>query len=135
MAATNRPDLIDPALLRPGRFDRLVFVGAPDRSSRAKIFEIHMKGMPLAEDVNIDELADITEGYVGSDIAALCREAAMLALREKRNSKQVEMHHFRGVLKKVKPTIDETITDYYERVREKFKGGTPLEARSYIGYR
>ncbi|UZE92165.1 MAG: CDC48 family AAA ATPase [Methanosarcinales archaeon] len=135
MAATNRPDLIDPALLRPGRFDRLVFVGAPDRSSRAKIFEIHMKGMPLAEDVNIDELADITEGYVGSDIAALCREAAMLALREKGNSKQVEMRHFRGVLKKVKPTIDETITDYYERVREKFKGGTPLEARSYIGYR
>ncbi len=135
MAATNRPDLIDPALLRPGRFDRLVFVGAPDRSSRAKIFEIHMKSMPLAEDVNIDELADITEGYVGSDIAALCREAAMLALREKGDSEQVEMHHFRGVLKKVKPTIDETITDYYERVREKFKGGTPLEARSYIGYR
>jgi len=135
MGATNRPDLIDPALLRPGRFDRLVLVGAPDKFSRAKIFEIHMKNMPLAEDVSIDELADITEGYVGSDIAALCREAAMLALREDIESKQVEMRHFREALKKVKPTIDENIMSYYERISERFKGGTPVEARSYIGYR
>jgi len=135
MGATNRPDLIDPALLRPGRFDRLVLVGAPDKLSRTKIFEIHMRDMPLAEDVSIDELADITEGYVGSDIAALCREAAMLALRENIESKQVEMRHFREVLKKVKPTIDESIMSYYERIKERFKGGTAVEARSYIGYR
>ncbi|MEM0330496.1 MAG: AAA family ATPase, partial [Archaeoglobaceae archaeon] len=80
IGATNRPDILDPALLRPGRFDRLVYVKPPDRKSRLSIFRIHTKNMPLAEDVDLEELAEITEGYVGADIEAICREAVMLAL-------------------------------------------------------
>ncbi len=75
IGATNRPDILDPALLRPGRFDRLVYVRPPDRKSRLAIFRIHTKNMPLAEDVDLEELADMTEGYVGADIEAICREA------------------------------------------------------------
>lgn len=82
IAATNRPDIMDPALLRAGRFDRMVLVGAPNRSGRINIFKIHAKNIPLEDDVNLEELADMTEGYVGADIESVCREAVMLALRE-----------------------------------------------------
>ncbi|MCD5409762.1 MAG: CDC48 family AAA ATPase, partial [Methanocellales archaeon] len=135
IAATNRPDMIDPALLRPGRFDRMTFVGAPSKSSRVEIFKIHTADMPIADDVEINELADVTEGYVGADIESLCRESVLLALREDFDSSHVEMRHFREALKKIRPTINESINGYYERIQEQFKGGTPVEARSYIGYR
>ncbi|MCD4808164.1 MAG: CDC48 family AAA ATPase [Methanococcoides sp.] len=82
VAATNRPDMIDPALLRPGRFDRLIYVRSPDKEERTKILEIHLSGKPIAEDVRLEELAELTEGYVGADIEAICREAAMMTLRE-----------------------------------------------------
>ena len=82
IAATNRPDIIDPALLRPGRFDKSVFIGPPDKESREAIFGIHTKDKPLDEDVNIGELAEITEGCTGADIAAICNEAVMTAVRE-----------------------------------------------------
>lgn len=82
IAATNRPDSIDPALRRPGRFDREIEIGVPDRSGRKEVLQIHTRGMPLAEDVNLDHLADITYGYTGADIEALCKEAAMRALRK-----------------------------------------------------
>lgn len=82
IAATNRKDLIDNALLRPGRIDRLIYIPAPGEEGRAEIFKIHLKNKPLAEDVDINELAKQTEGYSGADIEAICREAAMLALRE-----------------------------------------------------
>ncbi len=81
VAATNRPDVVDPALLRPGRIERLIYVQPPDQKERETIFRIHLEGKPLADDVNISELADITHGYVGADIDAICREASMLALR------------------------------------------------------
>lgn len=81
IGATNRPEALDPALRRPGRFDREIAIGVPDRNGRKEILEIHTRGMPLAKDVNLDELADITYGFVGADLAALCREAAMAALR------------------------------------------------------
>ncbi|MGZ8933010.1 MAG: CDC48 family AAA ATPase, partial [Halobacteriota archaeon] len=81
IGATNRPDMVDVALLRPGRLDRLVYIPPPNASSRAQIFAIHLLGKPLAEDVDIEQLAKETEGYVGADIEAICREAAMLALR------------------------------------------------------
>jgi transitional endoplasmic reticulum ATPase len=81
IAATNRPDAIDPALRRPGRFDREIEIGVPDRDGRKEILEIHTRKMPLAEDVNLDELADLTHGFVGADLEALCKEAAMHALR------------------------------------------------------
>ena len=82
IGATNMPDLLDPALRRPGRFDREITIGIPDRDGRLKILEIHTRGMPLAEDVSLARLADITHGYVGADLEALAREAAMSCLRE-----------------------------------------------------
>jgi transitional endoplasmic reticulum ATPase len=81
IGATNAPQLIDPALRRPGRFDREINVGVPERNGRREILEVHTRGMPLAEDVSVDKLAEITHGFVGADLAALCREAAMVTLR------------------------------------------------------
>ncbi|MDI6639407.1 MAG: AAA family ATPase, partial [Methanocellales archaeon] len=82
VAATNRPDLVDPALLRPGRLDRLIYIPPPGERERKQIFQIHLRDKPLADDVDIDVLAKQTEGCVGADIEAICREATMLALRE-----------------------------------------------------
>ena len=81
IGATNRPNAIDPALRRPGRFDREIELGVPDKIGRKEILQIHTRGMPLEKDVNLDELASFTHGYVGADLAALCREAAMKTLR------------------------------------------------------
>jgi len=82
IAATNRPDLVDPALLRPGRFDRLLLIPAPDLAARKQILQIHTKGKPLAKDVDLDEFARRADGMTGAEIAGLCNEAAMLAIRE-----------------------------------------------------
>ncbi|RLG42682.1 MAG: AAA family ATPase, partial [Thermoproteota archaeon] len=81
IGATNRPNALDPALRRPGRFDREIEIGIPDRNARREILQIHTRGMPLADDVDLDRLAEITRGYTGADLAALCREAAMKAIR------------------------------------------------------
>ncbi|MFH7860041.1 MAG: CDC48 family AAA ATPase, partial [Candidatus Aenigmatarchaeota archaeon] len=105
IGATNRPDLIDPALLRPGRFDRVLYVPPPDEKARLQIFKIHTKEMPLAKDVSIEELAKITEGYTGADIEALCREAALTAARENIEAKEINAKHFMEALKKVKPSV------------------------------
>ena len=114
LAATNRPDLIDSAVLRPGRFDRLVLVPAPDKKARLEIFKIHTKGMPLAKDVDLNALAAETEGYVGSDIAALCREAAMLVLRRDIKGKEVKMADFRKVMNRIRPSVTKEIEKNYE---------------------
>jgi len=114
LAATNRPDLIDSAVLRPGRFDRLVLVPAPDKKARLEIFKIHTKGMPLAKDVDLDALATETEGYAGADIAALCREAAMLVLRRDIKGKEVKMADFRAVMEKIRPSVTKEIEKTYE---------------------
>lgn len=224
IGATNRPDIIDSALLRPGRFDRLVYVGPPSAEGRVSIFKIHtryseledklgrmLKGlnvtldkkahvvelfdllkpytnlqvkaicgvaeeiaskeqdsgqvtlkhfkeaikkvkadpellskvkpdgtpeeaqpfyqgvMPLSIDVDFHELADLTENYVGSDIEAVCREAAMLALRENFEARMVEMRHFREAIKKVKPTMNDMVKGYYQGIRDHFKGGISKE--------
>ncbi|TAN35319.1 MAG: AAA family ATPase [Candidatus Methanoperedens sp.] len=229
IAATNRPEIVDPALIRSGRFDRLVFIGPPGREGRIEIFKIHLKNLSrettvfnwgnvpgndnnmlikfltedlgidrvdyvkttrnetekiirvinearsveivldenkefatfkfndgrtynlhvrkdngqyiiydekkLSDDVNIEELADLTENYVGADIESLCREAVMLALREDFNIKKIEMRHFRAALKKVRPALVEGMIEYYEKLQEQFKGGIKQEQKSYIGYR
>jgi transitional endoplasmic reticulum ATPase len=103
IAATNRPDILDPGLVRPGRFDRHIKVDTPDEESRLAIFKVHTKDMPLAEDVKLSRLAKNTEGYVGADIEAVCREAAMLTLREDINSETVSMKFFEKAMEKVKP--------------------------------
>jgi transitional endoplasmic reticulum ATPase len=81
VAATNRPDMVDPALLRPGRFDRLVKISTPNLEGRKQIFEIHLKDAPLAEDVSIEDLAKETEGFSGADIASICSESKLIAIR------------------------------------------------------
>jgi transitional endoplasmic reticulum ATPase len=132
IAATNRPDIIDPALLRPGRFDRLLYVPPPDRDSRIQIIKIHTRKKPLAEDVTIEELADHTDGYTGADIASLSSAAVMLALREyvskypdpKESDKRLQelrihMHHFEEAMKKIRPLSTQELK-MYKRISEEF---------------
>jgi len=105
IAATNRPELLDPALLRPGRFDKLVEVPAPDEATRLAILKVHAAKMPLAKDVDLKVLAKKTEGYSGADLEALCREAGMFALREKQDAKEVNKTHFDKALQAIRPTL------------------------------
>ena len=107
IAATNRPDMIDPAIMRPGRIDRNVEVEVPDLEARRKIFEVHTHDMPLADDVDLDVLADKTDGYVGSDIESVCREAGMDALRNDIDTEEVTMKDFDTAIDDVKPTATE----------------------------
>ncbi|SMO42738.1 CDC48 family AAA ATPase [Halorubrum cibi] len=123
IGATNRPDMIDPALIRSGRFDRLVMIGQPDQEGRERILEIHTGDTPLAPDVSLREVAEITDGYVGSDLEGIAREAAIEALRDDDDAEEVEMKHFRRAMESVRPTITEDIMSYYEEVEREFKGG------------
>ena len=111
IAATNRPDIIDPGLMRPGRFDRHIKVETPDEESRLKIFEVHTNEMPLADNVKLSKLAKRTEGYVGADIEAVCREAAMLTLRENMDAEKVDMKAFNDAMEKVKPNAFKQAND------------------------
>lgn len=121
IGATNRPDLLDSALLRPGRFDRIVLVSVPDKKSRKEIFDVHMKNMPIAKDVKVAELVEKTEGYVGADIEAVCREAAMLTLRDNMESKDIKMKYFNESLKKVRPSASKDIEAMYEEFHNTFR--------------
>lgn len=121
IAATNRPDILDPALLRPGRFDRIIMTPAPDKNGRFAIFTVHTKPMPLASDVNIEELAEKTEGYVGADIEAVCREAAIFMLRENIDAKEVTKQAFEKALQKVRPSVTKEILESYKELEEYFK--------------
>ncbi|MCS7364204.1 MAG: CDC48 family AAA ATPase, partial [archaeon GB-1867-035] len=119
IAATNRPDIMDPALLRPGRFDRIVYVPPPDFKARLEIFKIHLKNTPLDKDVDLEKLAEKTEGYTGADIEAVCREAVLIALREEFTIKPVSMKHFEKALEVVPPSLrPEDIRKYEEIGRE-----------------
>jgi transitional endoplasmic reticulum ATPase len=118
IGATNRPDIIDPGLLRPGRFDRLLLIPAPDSVSRLEIFKIHTKDMPLAKDVSLDDLAEKTIGYSGADIDALCREAAMIALRDDINVKEVRKMHFDRAMVEARGSLTEDVMKYYKKVKE-----------------
>ena len=115
IAATNRPDILDAGLMRPGRFDRHIQVKEPDEDARISIFEVHTKGMPLADDVDIKKLAKNTEGYVGADIESVCREAAMLALRDDLEASEIPYKYFKQAIEKVKPGFkdqDEQLVQY-----------------------
>ena len=99
MAATNRADVLDSALMRPGRFDRQIGVDLPDLRGRAQIFHVHLRHIKTTEDVNSDVLAELTPGFAGADIANVCNEAALIAAR--RNKTGVEMDDFNYALDKV----------------------------------
>ncbi len=120
IAATNRPDIVDPALLRPGRFDKLLLIPVPEKASRLKILEVHTKGMPL-EKVDLDALADRLEGYVGADIENLCREAGLTALRQNRKAAKVTMEHFERALATVRPSTDKETMKHYESQAQELK--------------
>jgi transitional endoplasmic reticulum ATPase len=113
IAATNRVDIMDPALLRPGRFDRHVKVGDPDEEARLAIFKVHTKDMPLADDVDLEYLAKNTEKYVGADIEAVCREAVMLTLRNDLKAEEVKMKYFKKAMKKVKTEEKVDMVQYH----------------------
>jgi len=121
IGATNRPDMLDPALLRPGRFDRLIYVPPPDEDTRYKILKIYTKNMPLADDVNLREIAKKTQYYSGADIEALCREAAMMALRRDINAENVKMEDFERALEKVGASLNERIVKAYEEMAKKLR--------------
>src|SRR5216110_1249492 len=142
IAATNRPDIIDSALLRPGRFDRLLFVPPPDLEARKQIVRIHTRKTPLAEDVNLDELARKTDGYTGADIASLANTGVMLALREhiskakdpedaKKRAKglKVAKRHFDEALQKIKPMSSAELK-MYERFSEQFSDSARPKLRT-----
>jgi len=118
IGATNRPDLLDPALLRPGRFDRVIYVPPPDTKARYEILKIHTRKIPLAEDVNLVELAKITEGYSGADLEALVREAVMLALREDIRPRPIGVKYFTKAMEYVKPSLTKERLESYEKVQE-----------------
>ena len=121
IGATNRPTLIDPALLRPGRFDELVYVTIPDREGRLKILRIHTEEMPLAGDVDLEMLADRTEGYTGADLEDLVRRAGMQALREDMEASEVSMRFFEQALKEVRASVSPETEREYERLAEELK--------------
>ncbi|MEM4598096.1 MAG: CDC48 family AAA ATPase [Candidatus Diapherotrites archaeon] len=130
ICATNRPDLVDKALLRPGRIDRLIEVPVPDIKARNKILEIHTKAVPLAQDVSIKELAEVTENFSGADLENLVREATLIAIKENKMKKcLVSMKHFEKALAKVKPSITENTKKAYEDFKVKASEFSPSYVR------
>lgn len=114
LGATNRPDRVDSALLRSGRFDHKLFVSVPDEMSRLEIFKIHTSTMPLYKDVDLSKLAQYTESFVGADIEAVCREAGLSAMKKRSN--KVRMEDFMDALDSISPSIDEEILEMYQEM-------------------
>ncbi|MFX0028739.1 MAG: CDC48 family AAA ATPase [Candidatus Hermodarchaeota archaeon] len=121
IAATNRPDILDPALIRPGRIDRILLVPAPDQKAILEILSIFTKDMPLAANMELDELIEMTDGFSGADIETWCREAAMIALRENIRARKVTKEHFKEARKDIHPTITKEVVEWYEKFGEKLK--------------
>ncbi|MBW2989962.1 CDC48 family AAA ATPase [Candidatus Woesearchaeota archaeon] len=136
IAASNRPDIIDTSLLRPGRFDRIILVNVPDEKSRLEIFKVHTKKMPL-KGVSLEDLAKKTEGHAGADIEAICREAAILALRKDIKAKEITVKFFDEAIKKVRASITKDIEKAYEEIGKKFSSAKGQQMKeempSYFG--
>jgi len=131
IAATNRPDILDPAVMRPGRFDRLIYVPSPDIESLKEIFSIHTKSMPLSRDVVLEDIARKAQGYSGADIEAIVREAAMNALREDMESTEVSRRDFDVALERVGPSVTPDDDAWYQKFskrlrRERAAAPTPV---------
>lgn len=121
VAATNRPDMIDKALLRPGRIDRVIHVRLPDAETRLEIFRIKLKSMPIAEDVDVEKLVELTEGYSGAEIQAICQEAALKTLEDSLDAEAVEWKHMLTALTVVKPRTSRDLLELYEKYEKQFK--------------
>ena len=129
IGATNRPDIVDPALLRQGRFDRIILTTVPDTDARKNIFKIYLDKMTISEDVQENKLADKTKGYVGADIQGVCREAAMVALREDITAKEVKMSHFLAALNAVKASVDKDTEEAYKKLEGYFSTARAKEIK------
>ncbi len=121
IGASNRPDIIDPAILRPGRFDKLIYVPAPDHTTRLQILKIHTRNMPLAQDVDLDQITRQAAGYSGADLEAICREAGLISLRRDIETKSVTREDFRDALERVKPSVTPDMENWYQGFRKRFK--------------
>ncbi len=133
IGATNRPEVLDPALMRPGRFDRHIYVPPPDQKARLEILKVHTRNMPLADDVDLEKIAERTENYTGADIEALCREAALITLREKINAKKVRMRHFEEAMNVIKPSLTKNDIESFKRKIERIKELRKPEELGYFG--
>ena len=133
VGATNRPTLLDPALLRPGRFDEIVYVPVPDAEGRRRILEIQTAPMPLADDVDLDALADRTERFSGADLENLVRKAGLLALREDIDTETVTADHFDRALEDTRASVTPEVEKEYERMRKQLKQEDPRGTRP-IGF-
>ncbi|MBI4162240.1 MAG: AAA family ATPase [Candidatus Aenigmarchaeota archaeon] len=120
ISATNRPDIIDPALLRPGRFDRQILVPTPDEQARLAVFKVHTKNVPL-KGVSLEDMAKKTEGYSGADIEALVREAAIAAMRENMESKEVTAGDFSKALREIRPSVTKEMNEFYDQLMKRRK--------------
>ncbi|MFX0054513.1 MAG: CDC48 family AAA ATPase [Promethearchaeota archaeon] len=136
IAATNRPDLIDRALLRKGRFDRWIYIPPPTAKGREAIFEIYLDKMPLDKDVKIKKLVEMTENFVGGDIENLCKEAGMHALKENRTNEIefVSWRHFEEALKAVQASITPKDIADYEKMNEEFQRTAAKPSTAPPGY-
>jgi transitional endoplasmic reticulum ATPase len=135
IGATNRADMLDSAVLRPGRFDAVVFVPPPDRDARFEIFKVHTKNMPLHDDVDLERLADKSEGYSGADIEGLCREAAMAAVRKNWKSTPVKMKHFEEAMKEVRASLSPELNKGFEAMADRILRRQPKgEREPLVGY-
>jgi len=130
IAASNRPDIVDPAVLRPGRFDRLIYVPEPDDKARLQIYQIYTKNMPLTKDVELTHLVTLTKNYSGADIEGVCREAAINALRRDINTKEVTLADFKKALEEIGPSILTDMEAWYKgfmrQIRQTKKPTTPV---------
>jgi transitional endoplasmic reticulum ATPase len=132
LAATNRPNLVDPALLRPGRFDELIYVPVPDAQGRRHILGIHTKNMPLGPDVDLDAVAERSNRFTGADLEDLTRRAGLLALRESLQAQQVSMAHFEQALRETRPSVTPEMEREYEQMVGTLKQDGPQ--RQPIGF-
>ncbi|MDO8055634.1 MAG: AAA family ATPase, partial [Candidatus Hermodarchaeota archaeon] len=116
LAASNRPDIIDSALLRPGRFDIFVYTPAPDVQARRAIFSVHTRGMPLANDVDLERLAATTEGFTGADIRNVCRKAVLATIRENSEAQIVKYSHFQAAINSTPPSITAEVEQQFNKI-------------------
>ncbi len=124
VGSTNKPELIDPALLRPGRFDKIIYVPPPDYSERIDILKVHIVGKPMAEDIKLEDLAKKTEGFSGADLANLVKEGATNAMRRSMKTKQITtitQMDFLNILPRIKPSISLTMKEEYERMKMRYE--------------
>ena len=134
VAATNRPDLLDISIIRPGRLDLILYISSPDEPARLAMLDLASKAMPLAANISMEEIARTTIGYSGADLEALCREAGIAALRRSERKPVVNMSDFESALAKMKPSVPTAVEDWYKEMNNKLVGRIPREAtRPFYG--